>query len=104
MTNLEGNIIKQIGVLYSLRNWIEYAFKQIKDELGWKDFRVTDYVSIEKWWEIVMSAYLLVSLQANYFRLGSILNKNDEASEASTTRLSNHAKKGRRKNVEKLTK
>jgi SRSO17 transposase len=32
MTNLGGNIIKQVGILYSLRNWIEYAFKQFKEE------------------------------------------------------------------------
>lgn len=68
MTNLEGNIQKQIAPLYSLRNWIEYSFKQIKDELGWADYRLTDYASIERWWEIIMSAYLLVSLQANYFQ------------------------------------
>jgi hypothetical protein len=30
----------------------------------WADFRVTDYSRIEKWWSIVMSAYLMVSLQS----------------------------------------
>jgi len=29
-------------------------------ELGWADFRVTDYSSIERWWEVVLSAYLLI--------------------------------------------
>ncbi len=43
---------------------MEYAFKQGKNELGWADFRLTDSSQIEKWWEIVMSAYFLVSLQA----------------------------------------
>jgi len=28
------------------------------------DFRVTNYFQIEKWWEIVMSAYLMVSLHS----------------------------------------
>ncbi len=46
----------QLG-LYGFRNWVEYAFKQCKNELGWSDFRLTDYQQIEKWWEIVMSAY-----------------------------------------------
>lgn len=46
------------------RNWVEYAFKQAKNELGWADFRLTNYQQIEKWWELVMSAYFLVSLQA----------------------------------------
>ncbi len=52
----------QIGDLYGERNWVEYGLKQSKNELGWADFRVTDYCQIEKWWEVVMSAYLLVSL------------------------------------------
>lgn len=34
MTNLPGNIQLVIGNLYSLRNWIEYGFKQVKNELG----------------------------------------------------------------------
>jgi hypothetical protein len=46
---------------------IEYGFKQAKDELGWADFRLTDAASIERWWELVMCAYLLVSLQAPVF-------------------------------------
>ncbi|NEP54866.1 MAG: hypothetical protein F6K65_41215 [Moorea sp. SIO3C2] len=33
--------------------------------MGWADFRVTDYGQIEKWWEVVMSAYLLVSLHSD---------------------------------------
>ena len=34
---------------------------------------VTDYQSIERWWELVMSTYLLVSIQANYFQLETII-------------------------------
>lgn len=68
MTNLPGNIQLVVGNLYSLRNWIEYGFKQVKNELGWADFRLTDYASIERWWEIIFSAYLLVSLQALHFK------------------------------------
>ena len=36
--------------------------------LGWADYRVTVYASIERWWEFVSSAYLLVSLQSPVFR------------------------------------
>ncbi len=43
---------------------IEYGFKQAKDELGWADYRLTDAAAIERWWEIVMCAYTLVSLQS----------------------------------------
>lgn len=67
MTNLEGNFLK-FGNLYTLRNWIEYGFKQVKNELGWADFRLTDYPGIERWWEIVFSAYLLITLHAQQFQ------------------------------------
>lgn len=62
MTWMEAISYQQVGDLYGLRNWVEYGFKQSKNELGWADFRVTDYAPIQKWWEIVMSTYLLVTL------------------------------------------
>lgn len=64
MTNLTGDFLLKLGNLYGFRNLIVYAFKQAKNELGWADFRITNYQAIEKCWEVVMSAYLLVSLQA----------------------------------------
>ena len=64
MTKVPGIKYKEVGNLYGLRNWVEYGLKQSKNELGWADFRVTDYAQIQKWWEIVMSAYLMVSLHA----------------------------------------
>jgi hypothetical protein len=64
MTKIPRVKFKEVGNIYGLRNWIEYGLKQSKNELGWADFRFTDYSKIAKWWEIVMSAYLLVSLQA----------------------------------------
>lgn len=36
--------------------------------MGWADFRVTDYASIERWWEVVLSAYLLITWHANHFQ------------------------------------
>jgi SRSO17 transposase len=68
MTNLPKSGQLELGKRYSLRGWIEYGFKQVKNELGWADFRVTDYSSIERWWEIVLSAYLLISWHANQFQ------------------------------------
>ena len=68
MTNLEGDILLSIATQYSLRTWIEYGFRQVKQELGWHDYRLTDYNSIERWWELVFSAYLLVSLHAEQFK------------------------------------
>jgi len=55
MTNLEGKIRKTVGNTYGLRTWIEYGFKHAKNELGWTDYRVTNYASIERWWEIIRS-------------------------------------------------
>jgi hypothetical protein len=72
MTNFPGKIQQTLGKLYSLRKEIEYSFKQVKNQLGWADFRLTDYNSIERWWEIVFSAYLLVSLQALQFKSSHI--------------------------------
>lgn len=67
MTNLPGKIERSVGNTFGLRTWIEYGFKQAKDELGWADYRLTDASSIERWWELVLCAYLLVSLQAPVF-------------------------------------
>jgi SRSO17 transposase len=63
MTNLPGEIARTVGDTFGLRTWVEYGFKHAKDDLGWADYRLTDYASIERWWELVMSAYTLVSLQ-----------------------------------------
>ncbi|MEH2079270.1 MAG: hypothetical protein V7K89_04420 [Nostoc sp.] len=82
MTNLSIDLSLNVAQLYSLRNWIEYGFKQVKSELGWADFRLTDYKSIEWWWEIIFSAYLLVNIQATFFQLHA------QSSPTSTSELS----------------
>jgi len=64
MTKVPGIKYTEVGNFYGLRNWVESGLKQSKNELGWADFRVTDYAQIEQWWEIVMSAYLMVSLHS----------------------------------------
>jgi SRSO17 transposase len=64
MTNQPGKIEQTVGNTFGLRTWIEYGFKHAKDDLGWADYRVTDSAAIERWWELVMSAYTLVSLQS----------------------------------------
>jgi len=64
MTHIPNLKYHQVGNLYGLRNWV-YGLKQSKNELGWADFRMTSYAQIERWWEIVMSAYLLVSLHTS---------------------------------------
>ncbi len=65
MTHIPKIKYDDIGNIYGIRTWVEYGLKQSKNELGWADFRVTNYAQIEKWWELVMSAYLMVSLHSN---------------------------------------
>lgn len=64
MTNITGKINDQLGNLYGLRMWGEYGFRQCKQELGWTDYRFTKFKQIEKWWEIVFSVYLMISLNS----------------------------------------
>jgi SRSO17 transposase len=73
MTWVEEISYQQVGDLYGLRNWVEYGLKQSKNELGWSDFRFTDYAPIEKWWEVVMSAYLMVTLHTPPMRPEGVL-------------------------------
>ena len=61
MSHIPEPLEKVVGNLYGMRTWIEYGFKQCKDELGWADFRLTHYTQIERWWELVSSAYLIES-------------------------------------------
>jgi len=65
MTQVPGITYPQVGNFLGLRTWVEYGLKQSKDELGWADFRLTNYRDIRKWWEMVFSAYLLVSLYSD---------------------------------------
>lgn len=59
---------REVGNFYGLRTWVEYGLKQSKNELGWADFRLTHYSDIERWWEIICSTYLLVSLHSEQMR------------------------------------
>ena len=90
MTNLPGDIQKSVGNVYGLRTWIEYGLKQSKNELGWADYRLTDYPEIEQWWEIVYSAYLMVSLQSEVFR-DADLEKTDSPSNLCLDKFQQHS-------------
>ena len=64
MTNIQttrSKMKKTLGNLYGLRTWIEYGFRQCKQELGWTNYRFTNFQEINKWWEIIFSAYWMVS-------------------------------------------
>ena len=59
---------KTLGNLYGLRTWVEYGFRQCKQELGWTDYRFTNFEQINKWWEMIFSAYWMISSHAKVFR------------------------------------
>lgn len=70
MTNIletRHKLKKTLGNLYGLRTWVEYGFRQCKQELGWTDYRFTKFDEINKWWELIMSAYLMISLNTQAF-------------------------------------
>jgi hypothetical protein len=94
MTNLtekRSQIKKTLGNLYGLRTWVEYGFRQCKQELGWTDYRLTDFQDIEKWWEIIFCVYLMISLNSEVFRsLSQCCSQRDSESQKNTTNLSTH--------------
>ncbi|BAZ28558.1 transposase (plasmid) [Cylindrospermum sp. NIES-4074] len=67
MTNLKGKLKKTLGNLYGLRTWVEYGFRQCKQELGWTDYRFTSFQHIERWWEIIFCVYTMISLHSPTF-------------------------------------
>src|SRR5262245_51024344 len=49
--------LAEIVRLYSIRNWIEQGYKQVKDELGWADFQVRSDVAIRRHQVLVCCAF-----------------------------------------------
>ena len=47
----------EVARLYGLRNWIEQGYKQMKDELGWRDFMVRSDRAIRRHWALVCCAF-----------------------------------------------
>lgn len=91
MTNLQGKLKRILGDLYGLRTWVEYGFRQCKQELGWTDYRFTDFQHIEKWWEIIFCVYTMISLNSPAF-LSSLQSHQlaPEISENSSTVFTAH--------------
>jgi len=63
-SNIQSLQYSDVGNIYGDRTWVEYGFRQSKSELGWADFRVTQYSQIERWWEIVCSTYTIITLMS----------------------------------------
>ncbi len=88
MTNLQENrskIKKILGNLYGLRTWVEYGFRQCKQELGWTDYWFTNFQEIQKWWSIIFGVYLMISLNTEVFQ--SLNSSSITNSEKSITNL-----------------
>jgi hypothetical protein len=49
--------LAEIVRLYSLRNWVEQSYKQVKHELGWADFQVRSDRAIRRHWQLVCCAF-----------------------------------------------
>jgi SRSO17 transposase len=49
--------LAEIVRLYSLRNWVEQSYKQVKGELGWADFQVRSDVAIRRHQALVNCAF-----------------------------------------------
>ncbi|MBW4699872.1 MAG: hypothetical protein KME03_18635 [Aphanocapsa lilacina HA4352-LM1] len=71
MTNLPGKIDRIVGNLYGDRTWIEAGFRNAKSELGWSDYKLTDYAHIEKWWEMVCQGCFILALHWMQMRIES---------------------------------
>ena len=70
MTNIQTTRHKmkqKLGNFYGLRTWVEYGFRQCKQELGWTNYRFTSFEQINRWWEIIFSAYWMVSFHSDIF-------------------------------------
>jgi hypothetical protein len=49
--------LAEVVRLYSLRNWVEQSYKQVKNELGWADFQVRSDRAIRRHWQLVACAF-----------------------------------------------
>jgi hypothetical protein len=49
--------LAEVVRLYSLRNWVEQGYKQVKGELGWADFQVRGDRAIRRHWALVCCAF-----------------------------------------------
>ncbi len=49
--------LAEVVRLYSLRNWVEQGYKQVKQELGWADFMVRSDRAIRRHWLLVCCAF-----------------------------------------------
>ncbi len=67
------------------------VFASCKQELGWTDYRFTNFQHIEKWWEIIFCVYTMISLNSQAFlSLNQSHSIETEVKENSSVVFSNH--------------
>jgi SRSO17 transposase len=49
--------LAEIVRLYSLRNWVEQSYKQVKQSLGWAQYQVRSDRAIRRHWQLVCCAF-----------------------------------------------
>jgi len=49
--------LAEIVRLYALRNWVEQAYKQVKQSLGWSHYQVRSDVAMRRHWALVQCAF-----------------------------------------------
>ena len=93
MTNLTDNrreVKKTLGNLYGLRTWVEYGFRQCKHELGWTDYRFTNFKESERWWKIIFCVYKMISLNSQVLELPNSVEPRDAESKNPASNFSKH--------------
>lgn len=57
VTNLLDADLTEIVRLYSLRNWVEQSYLQVKHRLGWSQYQVRSDLAIRRHWALVCCAF-----------------------------------------------
>lgn len=52
--------LEEVVRLYSLRNWVEQGYKQVKHALGWAQYQVRSDTAMRRHWTLVMCAFSFV--------------------------------------------
>ena len=79
-----------MGNLYGLRTWVEYGFRQCKQELGWTDYRFTNFKELEKWWSIIFCVYTMISLNSPAFLSSNLCNRTQYNPNNTSAKFSAH--------------
>jgi hypothetical protein len=67
------------------------VFASCKQELGWTDYRFTNFQHIERWWEIIFCVYTMISLSSPLFLgLNQSHQSETQVKENTSVDFSNH--------------